>query len=111
MIHRRQRHDLPEKSPVEDAEATAVNSERFELLARKHGGGTFTPEDQERLASLDSRTQQLVPRVTEEDLRNLKEFEQRLDEREERLREIREEFGLSHPEVESPATLSAPRHQ
>lgn len=94
MIHRDHRHDVQEKSPALDAEVETVSSERFELLARKHGGGTFTSQDQEHLDSLDSRLQQLVPRVTEGDLRNLKEFERRLDEREERLREIRRKYGL-----------------
>jgi hypothetical protein len=94
MIHRHHRHDLQEKSPAVDAEVAAVSSERFELLARKHSGGPFTSQDQERLDSLDGRIQQLVPRVTEGDLRNLKEFERRLAEREERLREIRRRYGL-----------------
>jgi hypothetical protein len=94
MIHRDHRHGVQEKSPALDAEVEAVSSERFELLTRKHGGGIFTSQDQERLDSLDGRIQQLVPRVTEGDLRNLKEFERRLDEREERLREIRRKYGL-----------------
>ena len=111
MIHRRHRHDLQEKSPAVDAEAAAVSSERFELLARKHGSGPFTPQDQERLDSLDSRIQQLAPRVTEGDLRNLKDFERRLDEREERLSEIRRRYGLSHLEEEISVTSSLPHRK
>ena len=55
MIHRDHRHDVQEKSPALDAEVEAVSSERFELLARKHGSGAFTSQDQEHLDSLDSR--------------------------------------------------------
>lgn len=95
MLNRRLRHDLQEKDAVLSAEVKTVNSERFELLARKYGSGPFTPEDQVRLDMLAGRIQQLVPRMTQGDLENLKEFERRLTEREVRLREFRQKYGLA----------------
>lgn len=94
MLNRRPRHELQEKDAVLSAEVKTVNSQRFELLARKYGGGPFTPEDQMRLDWLASRIQQLVPRMTEGDLENLKEFERRLTEREVRLRELRQKYRM-----------------
>jgi N-acetylmuramic acid 6-phosphate (MurNAc-6-P) etherase len=71
-----------------------ANAERIALVARKLGGSSFTTEDQERLNLLTARVQELVPRVTEEDLEGVKAVERKLKELEQTVLQVQRRYRL-----------------
>ena len=86
---------LSSQSALEDLDASRMNSERVELLARKHGSEAFTVDDEERLEALTQNVRRLMPRVTDQDWEPLEDVGSRLDEIEERTDGIRKKYRLA----------------
>ena len=83
--------------PPEIPETDAVASERAELLARKHGGQRLSRPEQERLAFLTSRLEQLLPPVSVGELEALLRMAEEAERIREQARERRGRLGLSQP--------------
>ncbi|MFY9821809.1 MAG: hypothetical protein WAM82_10535 [Thermoanaerobaculia bacterium] len=72
-----------------------VAGERSELLARKYGEGNLSAGEQERLAALTARLEQLLPPVSVQDLENLHAMATEADRLLQRARQRRERLGLN----------------
>ena len=83
--------------PSEVSETEAAASERSELLARKHGGSNLSRSEQERLAFLTSRLEQLLPLVSMGELEALLQMAEEAERIREQARERRQRLGLSQP--------------
>lgn len=89
------RTQAQKKSPPHPPDVVA--SERAELLARKHGGQRLSLAEQERLAFLTSRLEQLLPSVSMEELEVLLKMAEEAERIREQARERRERLRLSQP--------------
>ncbi len=76
-----------------DREVEMVAGERSRLLARKHGGQKLSPGEQERLAFLTSRLEELLPPVSIRDLETLLEMAEEAERIRERARERRQRLA------------------
>ena len=76
-------------------EVEAVARERSRLLVRKYGGQKLSPGEQERLALLTAKLEELLPPVSIKDLKVLLEMAEEVEGIRERARERRQRFGAS----------------
>ena len=94
--HAHKRSPVPEGS-TEEAEAAheveAVAGERSRLLSRKHGGQKLSPGEQERLAFLTVRLEELLPPVSIRDLEALLAVAEEVERIRERARERRQRLA------------------